>query len=87
MQVITKVDERMQRRLALNTFVSSQPFMEVKEHIKEHMEGVDGHIAEIHLKPIENEKLAELNFELGIKTGLKRALNALESFEEELLEE
>lgn len=77
-------DEKMARKQLLNSFLNSAGFHEFFSDLMEHVKGVEGQIEDNTRGYINASRLDVFNYNLGEKAGLKRVLNILEGYQEEL---
>ena len=82
----TIVDPDVQRRLGLKSFFESHGYQVFKSELDDAVLGADDSIDCLSKNKIEFTQLGDLNFRLGVKTGLSRVLYILEALQDELRE-
>ncbi len=76
----------MQRKLALKAFLESSGFKIFLVELNLLHDKSDFSVINRYKKPVDLNELAELNYDLGEKSGFSKILAILESFKEELLD-
>ena len=77
-------NDKMQRKLALKSFLGSSGFKIFAEELGTYVDSNQARLNAILRKPVAPEELADLNINLGIKTGVNAILNILENLRQEL---
>ncbi len=80
-----KLDETLQRKLAVNSLMGSAGLTIFKADMSEDMAYVNAEIEKVTKRYIDNKSLSLLNYNLGMKAGLEMVLNRLANFEDELV--
>lgn len=75
-----------QRRMALKTFLECAGYKIFEEELQMYYDSSNNHVINKYSSSIGLDKLAGLNYDLGEKAGLGKALNILENFKTELRE-
>ena len=84
MSNIVMLDESLQRKLKLKEFFLSSGFKIFKEELDQLLEGCELTIQDMLCAKIDDKKLADLNFKIGEREGIKKISYILDALEEEL---
>jgi hypothetical protein len=77
-------DDKLARKKVLSQYLLSEGHSEFLKELSDHLTCADSEISEQQRSFISEVGLNKLNFNLGIKSGLNRVLNILNSYKEEL---
>lgn len=80
-----KVEEQHQYKLAIQHLMESAGMRVLKSDLNDDIAFANAEVGRVTKKFVNQNSLAELNYNLGLKAGLEMVLNRLANYEDDLI--